>query len=76
MHFATIMSQHNRLIFATVDYNPSGEGGGAFLSGKMVAMHLKFQFSIALNTSRDKNMGLLVQFSTTFTSHLICTPQP
>ena len=25
---------------------------------------------------RDKNMGLLVQFSTTFTSHLICTQQP
>ena len=27
-------------------------------------------------TSRDKNMGLLAQFSTTFTSHLICTQQP
>ena len=25
---------------------------------------------------RDKNMGLLVQFSTTFTLHLICTQQP
>ena len=25
---------------------------------------------------RDKNMGLLVQFLTTFTSDLICTPQP
>ena len=27
------------------------------------------------DTKRDKNMGLLVQFLTTFTSHLICTPQ-
>ena len=26
--------------------------------------------------TRDKNMGLLVQFMTTFTSHVICTPQP
>ena len=25
---------------------------------------------------RDKKMGLLAQFSTTFTSHLICTQQP
>ena len=25
---------------------------------------------------RDRNMGLLVQFTTTFTSHLISTPQP
>ena len=25
---------------------------------------------------RDKNMGLLAQFTTTFTSHLICTQQP
>ena len=25
---------------------------------------------------RDRNMGLLVQFTTTFTSHLICTQQP
>ena len=25
---------------------------------------------------RDKKMGLLSQFSTTFTSHLICTQQP
>ena len=29
-----------------------------------------------VNNCRDKNMGLLVQFSTTFTSHLICTQQP
>ena len=29
-----------------------------------------------LRNLRDKNMGLLVQFLTTFTSHLICTPLP
>ena len=32
---------------------------------------LKFGFP-----SRDKNMGLLAQFWTTFTSHLICKQQP
>ena len=32
--------------------------------------------SIEAWDTRDKKMGLLVQFSTTFTSHLICTQQP
>ena len=42
--------------------------------------HLFDESEITANTrvlgGRDKNMGLLVQFSTTFTSHLICTQQP
>ena len=48
-------------------------------NGPLTHMDQEFKYSNIKTIKchvRDKNMGLLVQFSTNFTSYLICTQQP
>ena len=72
--------------FKWVDVNPSEISELATQTDKGYLLEVNVSYPKELHNShndlpfmcerRDKNMGLLVQFSTTFTSHLICTPQP
>ena len=66
-------TQHDRVVYSTTNLRAN-----RMLVGLIIRKPVQqFQFvHFPTKEERDKNMGLLAQFSTTFTSHLICTQQP